>query len=88
MLRIQKSQNEGLTNFALSGRVEEEHLQELQNLLATEGSSDRVMFDLEELRLVDRKVVKFLAACESQGIQLKNCPSYVREWIDRGGDEP
>jgi anti-anti-sigma regulatory factor len=87
MLRIQRSRNEGFTNLALCGRVGEEHLQELQNLLAGEGAAAAVILDLEELRLVDRSVVRFLADCESRGIKLKNCPSYVREWIDRGADD-
>jgi hypothetical protein len=35
---------------------------------------------------VDRETVRFLAACEARGIKLANCPSYVREWIERGSD--
>jgi hypothetical protein len=38
------------------------------------------------VRLVDREAVRFLAACEARGIQLKHCPSYVREWIETGSD--
>jgi hypothetical protein len=36
------------------------------------------------VKLVDREVIKFFAACEAHGIVLKNCPSYVREWIETG----
>jgi hypothetical protein len=32
---------------------------------------------------VSREVVLFLEGCEARGIQLKNCPPYVREWIIR-----
>jgi hypothetical protein len=42
--------------------------------------------DLEEVKLVDREAVRFLAACEARGIQLRNCPSYIREWIETGSD--
>lgn len=73
--------------FALSGRIEEEHVLELQNLLSGETQRHDITFDLEEVRLVDRQVVKFLGACEGRGIRLRNCPSYVREWIDTGGDK-
>jgi hypothetical protein len=73
--------------FALSGRIEEEHVLELQNLLSGETQRHNITFDLEEVRLVDRQVVKFLGACEGRGIRLRNCPSYVREWIDTGGDK-
>jgi hypothetical protein len=29
------------------------------------------------------QVVRFLSACESEGIQLLNCTAYIREWIAR-----
>ena len=31
--------------------------------------------------LVDREVVKLLALSEANGIELRNCPAYIREWI-------
>ena len=39
--------------------------------------------DLEEVTLLDRDSVRFLIRCESEGVQLVNCPLYVREWITR-----
>jgi hypothetical protein len=39
--------------------------------------------DLEEVTLLDRDSVRFLIRCESEGIQLLNCPLYVQEWITR-----
>jgi hypothetical protein len=41
------------------------------------------MLDLGEVRLVNRAAVQFLGSCESNGIELLNCPLYVREWILR-----
>jgi hypothetical protein len=35
------------------------------------------------VKLVDRAAVQFLGHCESNGIELCNCPLYVREWILR-----
>lgn len=87
MLKIRRSENDGLAVFALSGRIEAEHLSELQNLLQGEARGANITFDLEEVRLVDRQVVRFLGACEIQGVRLRNCPSYVREWIDTGSDK-
>ena len=46
----------------------------------------KVTLDLEELRLVDREAVRFLAVCEAEGIKLENCPLYIREWIETGKD--
>ena len=41
------------------------------------------ILDLKEVTLLDRDSVRFLIRCESDGIQLVNCPLYVREWITR-----
>jgi anti-anti-sigma regulatory factor len=86
MLKIRRSEDNGIAVFALSGRIEEQQVSELQELLAGEAQA-KAALDLEEVRLVDREVVRFLAACEARGISLRNCPSYVREWIETGGNK-
>lgn len=70
--------------FALSGRIEEKHVSELQELLEAEPSNEAIALDLGEVMLVDRESVRFLAGCEARGIKLKHCPPYIREWIDAG----
>jgi hypothetical protein len=40
-----------------------------------------VLLDLSDLTLVDQDVVSFLRHSEADGIELKNCPAYVREWM-------
>lgn len=87
MLKIRRSEYNGITIFALSGRIEEQHVSELQELLTGEGEAAELALDLEEVKLVDREAVRFLAACEARGIRLRNCPSYVREWIETGGNK-
>jgi len=67
--------------MALSGRIEKQHLAELQRVIEEDASRHGVTLDLQEVRLVDREVVGFLARWESAGIRLENCPAYVREWI-------
>lgn len=32
---------------------------------------------------IEIETVIFLAECEAEGIELKNCPAYIREWITR-----
>lgn len=86
MLRIRRSENNGYPALILSGRIEGTHVPELQQLLDAEARVAGLTIDLEEVRLVDREAVRFLATCEGRGIKLKNCPSYVREWIERGSD--
>jgi len=72
--------------FTLSGRIEQMHVLELKELLEADADLSAIEFDLEEVRLVDRESVRFLATCEARGIKLKNCPSYIREWIETGSD--
>jgi hypothetical protein len=86
MLKIRRSEENGALIFALSGRIEEVHVAELQQLFEAEPAVAGITLDLAEVRLVDREAVRFLAACKARGIKLKQCPSYIREWIETGGD--
>jgi anti-anti-sigma regulatory factor len=80
MLRIQRTSN-GRVVFSLSGRIETEDVAELERLLGLESSGQEIALDLQDVTIVDRDAMKFLARCESESIELKNCPAYVREWI-------
>ena len=81
MLRIEKVLGKTCTVLRLSGRIQEEHLSELQTEL--ERCIGTPTLDLEDVNLLDRPSVRFLMRCESQGIQLVNCPLYIQEWILR-----
>ena len=86
MFQIRQSEGNGVVTFTLSGHLEEEQLSDLQKLLAGQmgAGSTAVVLDLADVKLVNREAVKFLASCETAGVELKNCPSYVREWIEKG----
>ena len=42
--------------------------------------------DVEEVDLVDVEAVRFLNACEANGISVVHCSPYIREWmsLERG----
>ncbi len=82
MLKIRRSTN-GSVVFRLSGRIEAEDVNELGRLFGLENVDHLVVLDLEDVTLVDRDGVAFLARCEADGIKLENCPSYVREWLEK-----
>ena len=86
MLKIHRSVLGGHVVYTLCGRMKEENVPELTGLLGNEKGASSIALDLEEVRLVDRQVVRFLAGCEARGIALENCPAFVREWILRGSD--
>ena len=69
--------------FALSGRIQPEHLPELRTLFQFEAADHIIVLDLEEVLLVDREAVKFLTQCEADGVRLHQCPAYIREWIEK-----
>ena len=69
--------------FTLSGRIKAARLAELEKLLECEGGDRSIVLDLKEVKLVDRDVVSFLASCEAKGVNIANCPAYIREWIEK-----
>jgi hypothetical protein len=78
-LKIEIASDGDTATFRLSGRIEEDHLVELQ--AEVQRYRPRLVFDLAETTLVDRAVVRFLAAHEGDGVELLRCPRYIREWI-------
>jgi hypothetical protein len=53
----------------------------MQRLISLEAPGQEIALDLKDVTLIDRDAMKYLARCESESIELENCPAYVREWI-------
>ena len=85
-LKIERSVQQESTVFVLSGRLEAEHIEDLQRLFELRNGAPAVVLDLREVRLADRGAVKFLARCEAGGVRLENCPAYIREWMRKEKD--
>ena len=83
--RINQSTRDGASVFVLSGVLDLEHAERLQELLAT-VSGNRIVLDLKDITLVDREAVRFLARAEMVGTEIVNCPEYVRRWIAAEND--
>ena len=80
-LKIESAFDGKTATLRLSGRIEEDHLAAIQE--EVRRYHPRLAFDLGEATLVDREVVRFLAAQEVEGVELLDCPRYIREWIAR-----
>ena len=80
MFRIERTAN-GQVVFTLSGRMQTEEIDQLQQLLVVEEPGRRVALDLRNLTLVSCDAVRFLADCEANSIIIENCPLYIRNWI-------
>ena len=68
--------------LSISGRIGADDLDMLRDVLAQE-SRHMAAIDLKNVLLIDRETVRFMVAAEDSGIELRNCPPYVREWIAR-----
>jgi hypothetical protein len=81
MIRIEAQVRLDRVIFAVIGRIESNDLPELKRVI--DSHSPPVILDLNEVRLVDRDVVMFLANFETDNGRIRNCPAYIREWIRR-----
>ncbi len=82
--RIDETRERRRVSFRLIGRLRGENLPEVGQQIAGGGGS--VVLDLDDLTLVDLEVVRFLNDAEGAGIELRNCPPFIRAWIDRERD--
>jgi anti-anti-sigma regulatory factor len=82
MLRVRRKANADVV-FTLSGRLDKDHIAELEMLLAAEGKDRRIILDLKDMTLTGQDGIAFLARCEAAEIALVNCDPYIREWITR-----
>jgi len=81
MLKIEKDNGGCITKLRLSGRIQSELIASIRSEMGDDCRSK--ILDLGEVTLVDVGVVRFLIRCEDEGIELVQCPSYVRQWMIR-----
>ena len=81
MFRIHRSEN-GEVVFTISGRIDAEHIAELETLIGAEEKGRRIILDLKDMTLTGQDGIDFLTGCEAAGA-LVNCGPYVREWMIR-----
>jgi anti-anti-sigma regulatory factor len=81
-IKIERDSDSRITMIHLIGRVEAHSVEAVRReISASEGAP--VVLDLDEVTVVDVHVVRFLNACEAQGLALRRCPLYVRQWMSR-----
>jgi hypothetical protein len=70
--------DKGVT-LCISGEITGQEVDTVRTALEQEDGG--VAVDLQHVLLVDRQAAQFLALCEMKGIELKNPPAYIREWV-------
>ena len=72
---------EDLVILHLSGQITEQDTDTLR--ASVEQNGNVVALDLGDILIVDREAIKLLALCQCNGLELRNCPAYIREWVTR-----
>ena len=80
-LKIERIPGKRRTRIRLSGEFRSDHLDQVKTEI--ERGGPRLALDLEEVDLVDVEGVRFLNACEAEGISVLHCSPYIREWMSR-----
>lgn len=70
----------GSTIVSLAGNVSEDVLPEINRIIDRDR---RVALDLSEVTLIDRMSARFFAEQLQRGIELLDCPMYIKHWILR-----
>jgi len=79
--KIETIRSRNRTILRISGRLQRENLAELNKQMGTDPG--RTVLDVSEVTLVDLEVVRFLNACQDQGVECANPSPYIREWMNR-----
>jgi hypothetical protein len=79
--KIETIRSRNRMTLKISDRLRRENLADLQNRV--EADPTRTVLDVSEVTLVDLEVVRFLNACEDQGVEVANPSPYIREWMNR-----
>ena len=85
MFRMTESSSPaGCMILALEGSVGAAALPEItRHIKNGEHNRRQVALDLGEVTLLDRAAVRFLAGQLRRGVELMNCPVYLKRWISR-----
>ena len=70
------------TVLRVSGQIAVEHIPQLRAEIESARGAE---LDLDEVRLVNAEVIEFLGECRRNGVQFRNCPEYICEWIRKAG---
>jgi hypothetical protein len=86
-LKIERIGEKHGTRISLSGELRSECLDAVRAEISS--ATPPVVLDLGEVNLVDIDGVRWLSACQRQGIRVEDCQPYIREWMyqETLGDE-
>jgi len=81
MLRVETLQEGNRTVLRLIGELRSGEIGILQSEISEDSVT--VVVNLKELSVIDLNGIRFLLECRARGIEIEECPPYVREWMKR-----
>jgi len=73
---------DGSILLRVNGRIDRAYVEVLEELIENERKGKGgLALDLTEVTVVSLEAVTALTVAETNGIELRNCPAYIREWI-------
>ena len=78
-LRIERICDRGGTRVCLAGELRSAHLDDVRDEIGR--ATCPVTLDLDEVDIVDIDGIRLLNTCQAQGVNVVNCPPYIREWM-------
>jgi hypothetical protein len=79
--KIESFRSSESTTFRLIGRLQSKHVPEIKTQMKSGDS--RVVLDIADVTLVDVHIVRFLNACQDQGVEVVNGSPFILEWMAR-----
>lgn len=81
---VTSSNSAGGLTLTLIGRVSVDVLPEIDRQVDRgRRTLGRVSLDLSEVTLIDRTAAQFFVEQQERGVELVDCPSYLKHWITR-----
>lgn len=81
MILISLRRENSRTIVSIAGRLDEEHLAELQEQCSAAGSG--LVFDLADLKSADRKAIQWLAKRHRRGDEIEGASPYIKFLLER-----
>ncbi len=76
------SNHSNLLTLAVAGKVNADSLSEIGRFIdAGQRNRQQVVLDLSEVTLLDRAAARFFGETLKRGVELVNCPPYIKRWI-------
>ena len=79
VLKIEQISSNSHRVLKLAGKIGSDDVQMLKAFI---GDDELLALDLSQVQLVSLDAVRFLAALEKRGVELRDCRPHVRAWIN------